>query len=107
VGWNGETQRATQLINTLPHSVRGLFRSLELTPLEEFIELEDSAEFANESPLSIESSQHRFGYADASVMKAIGLVEPGLMIIRPDGYLAAAGTMEDESIVVEWLQSLS
>ena len=107
VGWNGETQRVAQLINTLPHSVRRLFRSLELTPLEDSTQLEDSTDFANESPLNIESSQHRFGYADASMMKAIGLVEPGLMIIRPDGYLAAAGTMEDESIVVEWLQSLS
>ena len=102
LGWNTGRERVVNMIKTLPDSAHPLFHSLDLQPLDNLPQIADAAETPTPS-----TSQHRSGFADASVLEETGLTEPGFMLVRPDGYLAAAGGIEDGSIVMEWLRTLT
>ena len=102
LGWNTGRERIVNMMKTLPDSAHPLFHSLDLQPLDHLPHIAEAAETPTSSP-----SQHRSGYADASVLEETGLTEPGFMLVRPDGYLAAAGGPEDGHLVKEWLQTLS
>ena len=61
------------------------------------------------SPVAVEAgihqgdAAHKWGVMETSDMEEIGIRDGGWLIIRPDGYLAVAGSTSDMKPAVDWL----
>ena len=100
IGWKTEKNAARSAIENLPVPVRSLFRAVDLEEAGSENSPSEETDSDTTAPL------HEFGTADPEELKQIGLSHAGLVLIRPDGYLAAAGEPEATSIALQWLNTI-
>lgn len=89
ISWNAHGA-AAQMLAELPSAWQDALAAIDL------VDGPDSA-----------SADSSTGSASAADMAQVGLSEPGILIVRPDGYLAAAGGASDTQLLTVWIESMA
>ena len=97
LSWNSTTPVAKKMVDSLSESfapgLQLMFRAVDLVTATEDTEMR--------------SPSDAVGRISAGDFDGLGLLHSGLLVIRPDGYLAAAGETHDTAILRDWLQTLT